>query len=283
MRASLSAIAISRRGKTIENGFSRRSTTLDSRLGNRFRDKEHFLGSDLMARRPIFVPNVNESHYVTAVPVEFKWYPGFTNTQTQKSIASLHEAAEKQGISPVLEVSRKSMSPLGASLSAFDLMLKAPDGQEMSVECAYQGSKVFEKGGPYHDLYSVSSRTAKTDERLRNSGEVIAFSFYGEDFPIEPQTAFYDWLYMTALCQKQSNLANELKPYQGFSDIFFNPKLSINCQARALAVFVAWNRIAPIDEQMFRNRGYYMDIVSGRKRPTPKDRPPENTDCLVDS
>ena len=236
-----------------------------------------------MARRPIFVPGVNESQLVVAVHVEFKWYPGFSKSQTQKSIASLHEAAEEQGISPVLEVSRKSMSPLGASLSAFDLMLKAPDGQEVSVECAFQGSKVFEKSGPYHDLYSVSSRTAKTDERLRNSGEVIAFSYYGEDFPIEPPTAFYDWLYMTALCQKQINLANELRPYQGFSDIFFNPKLSINCQARAVAVFVAWNKITPIDAKMFRNWNYYLDIVSGKKRPTKKGLPPVNTDCLVDS
>ena len=235
-----------------------------------------------MAKRPVFVPNANGPHFVETVPVEFKWYSGFAKSQTQKSISSLHEAAKEIGISPVLEVSRRSMSPLGSSLSAFDLMLEAPVGQEVSVECAFQGSKVFEKGGPYHDLYSVSSRSAKTEERLRDSGEVVAFNYYGKNFPIEPQTAFYDWLYITALCRKQSCLADELRLYQGFSDIFFNPELSINCQARAIAVFVAWNRITPIDEEMFRNWDYYLDIVTGRKRPTSRSQSPKDKDCLVD-
>ena len=71
-------------------------------------------------------------------------------------------------------------------------------------ECAYQGSKVFENGGPYHELYLVSSQEAKTDDRLRNSGALVAFNFCGESFPIEPKTAFYDWLYMTALCQQKN-------------------------------------------------------------------------------
>lgn len=235
-----------------------------------------------MAIRPVFIPGSADFPLAKAIDLEFKWYPGFARSQTHKSIVSLHEAAEKQGISPVLEISRKSISPLGASLSAFDLLLKVPDGQPVSVECAFQGSKVFEKGGPYQDLYLASSRSAKTDERLRNSGEVIAFNYYGEDFPIEPQTAFYDWLYITAVCQRQSNLADELRLYQGFSDIFFNPKLSINCQARAIAVFVAWNKITPIDEEMFRNWDYYLDIVSGRTMLTLRGRSPKNRDCLAD-
>ena len=143
-----------------------------------------------MANRPIFTPDFSGFPYVETVDIEFKWYSGFAQSQMQKTIVSLHEAAEKQGIAPVLEISRKSASRLGVSLSAFILTLETPRGQKMSVECAYQGSKVFENGGPYHDLYSVSSRSAKTDERLRNSGELIAFNFCGEDFPIEPKTAF---------------------------------------------------------------------------------------------
>ena len=52
------------------------------------------------------------------------------------------------------------------------------------------GKQGVEEGGPYHELYSVSSREAKTDERLQNSGELINFYLCGEAFPIEPQTAF---------------------------------------------------------------------------------------------
>ena len=145
-----------------------------------------------MANRPIFSSDFSEFPYVNTIDIEFKWYPGFAKSQMQKTIASLHEAAEKQGITPILEISGKSASRLGVSLSAFNLSLETESGQKMSVECAYQGSKVFENGGPFHDLYWVSSRAAKTDERLQNSGEIVAFNFCGEDFPIEPKTVFYD-------------------------------------------------------------------------------------------
>ena len=192
-----------------------------------------------MARRPIFIPD-SSYPYVEEKDIEFQWYPGFAKSQAQKSIKSLHQATERSGISPILEISGKSAEYLGVSLSAFNLSIRI-ENDRMSVECAYQGSKVFKKGGPYTDLYSRSSREAKTDPRLRNSGELIAFKFCGEDFPIKPQTGFYNWLYIQALGQNQ-NLARELKNFQGFSDIAFNPKRSINCQARAAAIFVSLSR-----------------------------------------
>ena len=139
----------------------------------------------------------------------------------------------------------------------------------MSVECAYQGSKVFENGGPYHALYEVSSREAKKDPRLRNSGEVIAFDFFGERFPIEPQTVFYNWLYITALSQKDSHVVEELKDFEGFSDIVFNPKNSINCQARAVAVFVALNQSVPDQVHSLDDWDSYMDVVMGAKKNSP--------------
>ncbi len=219
-----------------------------------------------MANRPIFTPDFSGFPYVETVDIEFKWYSGFAQSQMQKTILSLHEAAEKQGIAPVLEISRKSASRLGVSLSAFILTLETPRGQKMSVECAYQGSKVFENGGPYHDLYSVSSRSAKTDDRLRNSGELIAFNFCGEDFPIEPKTAFYDWLYITALCQKKKDLMQQLESFLGFSDIVFNPNRSLNCQARAAALFVSLSKNGLIDEQIFSDKDYYFELMTDKKR-----------------
>ncbi len=219
-----------------------------------------------MANRPIFTPDFNGFPFVETVDIEFKWYSGFAKSQMQKTIVSLHEAAEQQGIAPVLEISRKSASRLGVSLSAFILTLETSRGQKMSVECAYQGSKVFENGGPYHDLYSVSSRSAKTDERLRNSGELIAFNFCGEDFPIEPKTAFYDWLYITALCQKKKDLMQQLESFLGFSDIVFNPNRSLNCQARAAALFVSLSKNGLIDEQIFSDKDYYFELMTDKKR-----------------
>ncbi len=218
-----------------------------------------------MARRPVFVPDSSGCPYVKEVQIEFKWHPGFAKSQMQKSIASLHEAAKKKGISPILETSGKSESDLGESLSAFNLSLKTPSGKEISVECAYQGSKVFEKDGPYSELYFVSSREAKTDERLRNSGKVIAFEFFGDSYPTEPQTAFYDWLYMSALSQKSSHFLEELKPFRGFSDIVFNPRKSINCQARAAATFVSLSQLLPSTKDLLKDWNAYLNVVRGEK------------------
>ena len=222
-----------------------------------------------MAKRPIFTPDLNRSPYVKAVDIEFQWYPGFAKSQAQKSIQSLHEAAEKQGISPILEISGKSTSTLGISLSAFNLGLKTSRGQTMSVECAYQGSKVFKQGGPYHDLYSVSSREAKTDERLRNSGDLVAFNFCGDEFPTEPRTAFYDWLYINALWQKKPNMIQELYRYRGFSDIVFNPRRSLNCQARAAALFVSLCQNELLDKQTVQNKDSYMSLLTDERRKEP--------------
>lgn len=217
-----------------------------------------------MAKRPIFVPDFNGFPYVDTIDIEFKWHPGFAKSQLQKSIASLHETAEKLNkISPILEISSKSTSRLGVLLSAFNLSLKTQDGQRMSVECAYQGSKVFENGGPYHELYLGSSLAAKRDERLHNSGNLVAFNFCGEDFPIEPKTAFYDWLYMTGLYQKKEVFVKDLEVFQGFSDIVFNPNRSINCQARAAALFVSLSKNSLMDEKIFRDKDHYLALITG--------------------
>ena len=228
-----------------------------------------------MAKRPIFIPDFSGFPYVDAIDIEFKWHPGFAKSQMQKSIASLHEAAEKLNkISPILEISSKSMSPLGVSLSAFNLLLEIPSGEKINVECAYQGSKVFENGGPYHELYSVSSREAKTDDRLRNSGDLVAFNFCGENFPIEPKTAFYDWLYMTALCQQKTDLTSKLEAFQGFSDIVFNPNRSLNCQARAAALFVALSKNDLIDEQILEDKDSYLALITGKIQLSPTESLP---------
>ncbi len=73
---------------------------------------------------PIFTPNFNEFPYVNVIDIEF-WHPGFAKSQMH---ASLH-AAEEQNIAPILEISGKSKSPLGVSLSAFNLPLEPPNGR----------------------------------------------------------------------------------------------------------------------------------------------------------
>ena len=212
-----------------------------------------------MARRPIFRPVLSRHRFVEEVVLDFEWHSGFARSQAQKSINSLHEAARDSGLTPVLEISSKSQTPLGVALSAFNLMLRIK-GQTMSVEVAFQGSKVFEKGGPFHDLYNVSSRDAKTDERIRSSGRLIGFNLLGEDWPTEPQTCFYDWLF-----QRSSNIRTRRASYCRFtrvSDIAFNPEKSLNCQARSAAVFASFSR-QELLTQALRGKEEYLALVGG--------------------
>jgi hypothetical protein len=146
-------------------------------------------------------------------------------------------------------------------LSAFNLQLMH-DRQNISVECAYQGSKVFERGGPFTDLYLGSSRAAKTDDRLRSSGNFKSYEFFGETFPSTPVTAFYDWLYLRALVDNPT-LADRLFEYQGFSDIVFNPKKSLNSQARSAALFISLSTCGEL-QNVLEDRQYYIKLLMSR-------------------
>ncbi len=168
--------------------------------------------------------------------IEFKFYTGFAVSQKQKSISSLHNEISKIYSGEILEVSSKSPNELGKMLSAFNLKVKINE-KFISLENVFQSSKVFENGGPYVDLLNVSPLEAKKDERLRNSGKIISFNFNGKSYPIEPKTLFYDWIYCRALSH-YSTYITKLNAYSIFTDIEFNHEKSINCQARALAIFV---------------------------------------------
>lgn|SRR5574337_325832 len=191
-----------------------------------------------MALRPIFMPALQGAALVRTEYVEFQWFPGMARSQSQRSIAAWHAAARQRlGISRVLEISSKSADELGVKLSAFNLMIRTKK-REFSLECAYQSSKVFERGGPYKDLLDVKSIDAKRDPRLQESGRLVKFSFFGEDWELEPTTAFYDWLYINAL-RDHPPLAAKVLTYHAFSDIAFNPGKSINCQAYATALYAS--------------------------------------------
>jgi len=184
--------------------------------------------------------------------------------QKQKCISSLHEAAIKHSIcSSPLEVSSKSPAELGVSLSAFNLKSRTrKKGSVFTVETAFQSSKVFENGGPFRDLMYATSREAKKDHRIRDSGRLIAFNFFGEEWKLEPKTAFYDWLYINALA-KNEWLAEELVQYDAFTDIEFNPKKSINCQAYSVALFRALTMRNLIQDALSAKEAY-LSIVDGR-------------------
>ncbi|MGC1329796.1 DarT1-associated NADAR antitoxin family protein [Pseudomonas sp.] len=219
-----------------------------------------------MASRPIFIPAPAGPTLVHTKQIEFKWFPGLSASQKQKSVESLHHAAEFQipTLSDVLEVSSKSKRDLGIALSAFNLTITTlRNNLTFTVECAFQGSKVFEDGGPYRDIFGLTSREAKRDERLKSSGRLTGFQFFGTEWPLEPQTAFYDWLYINAL-KKHPELASQLTQYSAFTDIEFNPERSINCQAYSVALFIALEKRGLLDEAAS-SKEAFLEIVKGTK------------------
>lgn len=216
-----------------------------------------------MAKRPIFVPLHDGKRYVLERYVDFAWHAGFAKSQKQKSIRALHEmAARDYGVKNPLEVSSKSEDPLGVALSSFNLKFTTHRGRTLTVEAAFQGSKVFEHGGPYTDIFKKSPRDAKRDERLQSSGPLVKFSFFGTDWALEPKTAFYDWLYINALL-KNPDLVPQVTDRDGFTDIEFNPERSINCQARSVALFCALWHTEKLDFALA-STSNFLSLYTGR-------------------
>lgn len=201
-----------------------------------------------MATRPLFLPTSDGR--VMERQITFVWQPGMSLSQKRKCIASMHSQAEATtGCGKLLEVSTKSPDRVGASLSAMNLLLSVPSSGRVPVECAFQGSKVFDTGGPFSDLYTAAPRDAKRDQRLTTSGRLIAFRLNDVGWPLEPKSVFYDWLYLTALCQ-QPELATCLVQLGGFTDIEFNPSRSYSTQARSCALYVALANTSRLREAM---------------------------------
>jgi hypothetical protein len=226
-----------------------------------------------MAERPIFIPAPDTPELVKEIYLRIKWHTGFATVQKEKNVVELHAAATAAGYSPVLEVSSKSVEKLGRHLSAFHLKVQSRVG-EIPLESAFQGSKIFERGGPFTELYGADARTAKRDNRLRDSGRILAFQFDGIRFPTEPRTAFYDWLYVNAIYPHREWLTR-LNRYAGFTDIEFNPERSVNCQARSCALFVSL-MTNDLLERAVESPQAFIDLLTEHSyRPQQAEREPE--------
>ena len=164
----------------------------------------------------------------------YTFYPGFALIQKHKNIVSLHESImQKYPNSNILEVSSKSETEIGKKLSAFNLML---DG--CCVESVFQSSKVFANGEQYDFLLGKSGREVKKYMKEHASGPLKCFRYQGIEYPLFPKSAFYDYIFIKALLANK-DLCEELIKYDFFTDIEFNEKKSINCQARTCAIFVS--------------------------------------------
>lgn len=161
---------------------------------------------------------------------EFKWEPGMAISQRRKCCVNLHEVIKDKTGSLPLDISTASTTELGKSLSAFNLKWG-----DRTIECIYQGSKVYSIAGTMHHLYSMTSREAKKSMKDATLGDWIGFNFDGVEYPMTPDTAFYDYLYLNGLLENYGeNL--DLEEYEYFTDIQAIIKIDA-CQARSVCEY----------------------------------------------
>lgn len=175
-------------------------------------DLERTIKGGSMAVRPIFISTGNMDKPFIKEDIEFTWIKGMSYSQKCKRRDSLAiEIAKLYDIKRWLEISTKSDKDIGVKMSAKNLVLTTSTGSD-SVESIYQSSKVFE------------------------DGRITSFKYNDCVFENYPAGMFYDYIYMYAILQNK-DLINQFVQYDIFSDIEFNPKKSINTQARAAAIF----------------------------------------------
>lgn len=214
------------------------------------------------ATRPYYsLSNTVSSRLLNINEIKFEYFSGFAEEQKKRSIESMHKAIEERHPGKkILEVSKASLEPLGQQLSAFRLALTLDNerGESItsSVERFFQGSKVFDNGGPFEEIIYDSRIHPKRYEKLKKSGDFKGFKLFGEPYSIKPNTYFYDWLYINALKQNK-DLISELETYDIFTDIEFNHTKSFSCQAATIALFLGLKK-ADILEKVTKNSNEFL-------------------------
>ena len=197
-----------------------------------------------------FVDNTNvfEEKIIT-----FDYVKGMAFSQKQKNVLSFHSSIQKQYPNlKILEISTKSNDSLGVSLSAFNLKLNG-----YPVESIFQSGKVFIDGTQSEFLKTYPPKEAKQYIATNNNSALKCFRYESLEFPLEPKSMFYDYIYINALNQIP-NTSKHLIEYDIFTDIEFNEKKQINCQARACAIYSFLLRTNSVD--------YYLQSLDNFKK-----------------
>ena len=188
---------------------------------------------------------INEDHVFDEEIVAFTYIKGMAFSQKCKNVLSFHSSIQECFPScKMLEVSTKSYNPLGVALSAFNLTL---DG--CSVECLYHASKVFEDGTSFEFLKDYAPRDAKRYLRENGAKPLKCYKYKGKEIPLSTGTLFYDYIYIRALMQ-HPEVSSSLVNYDLFTDIEFNEKKGLNCQARSCAIYSYILRTSSVEKYM---------------------------------
>lgn len=214
-----------------------------------------------MARRLVFY--IDEQNNFTQKEIEFKWYPGFSQTQLEKSIKELHEKFKvEEPNKKILEISSASSSRIAKKAGAFSLEVMTSKGK-YSVEQLFQAGKVFKYHGSRERLITFNPKEAKrSNKEINKTDNLVGFKIFGVSFPLEPKTYYYNWIYLKAL-EQNPGIAKEIAKYDAFTDIFFNNQKSFNCQAQACSIYVSLLRRGLLKKALS-SRNNFLKVVYGK-------------------
>lgn len=199
-----------------------------------------------MAKKLIFI--VNEENSVEEKIVEYKYIAGNSSLQKSKNVCSLHDSIKKEFNGQILEISSKSYFDIGKELSAFNLKVEYK-GKKIPIENIYQSSKVFENDEQFTEILNYSPLEAKRCMYKSKNKKIVSFRFDDKNYPITPSTLYYNYIYCRALKQNH-HLIKEIIKYNIFTDIEFNYIYSVNCQARAVAIYLSLYKNGLLEEAL---------------------------------
>lgn len=203
-----------------------------------------------MQQKPVFVAEERFPYFYTVLmPIETPQVTPEMKNLRKNKVQSLHERFSH--IYPdkkVLEVSGTSEDELGRKIRSEILEKKIPSLDiKAPVANVYRGSCLFEKGGPYPELYGLSPQKAKNDRRLKEKGSLVHYSYEDTKYPKRPRAAFYYWIYINALLENRE-LAEQVVKYDAFSDISCSPGGKPFGAARGAAIFTALSRMGLLEQ-----------------------------------
>ncbi|WP_300920106.1 DUF6977 family protein [uncultured Dubosiella sp.] len=142
---------------------------------------------------------------------------------------------------------RPYFSPDGTKESRLDIRADGPYSldmlgicvpslkKEFSITNIMAAAAVYEKGGPYVDLYGTAPEKAREDERLKTSGALLSYQFEKQTYPSQPDDLFLIWLVFLAL-QENRMLSQKVCGYENFSCAFDERIAKAYCLYASLCV-----------------------------------------------
>lgn len=217
-----------------------------------------------MAERSVFVSKL-EYPFFEEIHVSHDWFGGFALSQKRKCQISLHQNFIKHYPEhKVLEISGTSLMSLGAKLSAMNLSKRTLNGCT-SVESAFQSSRIYSDGtrvvGPFPEYLFLPGKTCKKLVKEASDG-LHSYTYLFDEMkffaPSHHISQFYDFLYLNALLEPENQIVAEELLAGGYTTFTDLATKSLNCQARAAAIFVGLVKAGKIGE--VRNKESYLKL-----------------------